>query len=55
LEIHRELEQVKSATKADDAKIPVYIWNEQVDMGDVARYLDVIRSFLLRWWCWKVL
>jgi len=49
-----ELKRYQAATKADDAEVPVYIWDQrllplhkQLERGPV---LDTIRGFALRWW-----
>ena len=57
-------EREKKATKADDAAVPVEIWNERYlqgtkwkeeDLEKVEKALDVMRGFLLRVWRRRVL
>lgn len=56
VEASREVRRGK-ATKADDAEIPSYLWNERLRAGLIKRdakasddVLDVLRSLFLQWW-----
>ena len=55
----REAQQVKSATKADDAAMTLYLWNERVTgltlNVEIANPLDVTGKFALWWWLRSVL
>jgi len=54
LEVASEKKRAQSATKADDAEIPLYLWNSRLTgsnhSGNLDWALDQIRSFVLNWW-----
>lgn len=54
MEHEAELERKKVATKADDAKIPVYLWDERIQCAlpkdQKRKFLEGLRILALRWW-----
>jgi len=58
-ETELEAKRIQAATKADDADIPVHLWDQRIlpDTEQAVRgpVLDKIRSFCLRWWRRQVL
>ena len=56
-----EKEQIEKAMKANLAKVPVHLWNDQIasylgwELGEVAGMaLDVLRVLMLQGWKWRV-
>ena len=46
-------ERTRKATKADDAEVPVYLWNDRIikNASELqAKALDSFRKFCFRWW-----